>query len=175
MRSGGAHRGQNWGECDASARGRPSIFMPASSPDDLPRSGRERENEDSSARLWVCGAVRPNIRPQNRRYSSPVRRSYSGGSSGTIPMIRLTARGSAWTSIPSMRTRPRVGRRRPDRMRIVVLFPAPFGPRKPKNRPRGTRKETKRRRRRGRRETSWSGLRRRWPFAERDASIHMLP
>src|SRR5438874_7782799 len=41
-----------------------------------------------------------------------------------------------------MVTSPAVGRSRPVSILIVVLLPAPLGPRKPKKRPRGTSKET---------------------------------
>src|SRR2546428_12585473 len=41
-----------------------------------------------------------------------------------------------------MVTSPAVGRSRPVSILMVVLLPAPLGPRKPKKRPRGTSKET---------------------------------
>ena len=41
-------------------------------------------------------------------------------------------------STPSIFTNPEVGSDRPARMRIVVVFPAPFGPRKPKISPGAT-------------------------------------
>src|SRR5258706_15859182 len=41
-----------------------------------------------------------------------------------------------------MRTRPRSGRASPTSIRIVVVFPAPLGPRKPKTSPAQTSKET---------------------------------
>ena len=55
-------------------------------------------------------------------------------------MMRFTPRGSWERRTPSMTASPEVGRRRPVSMRMVVLFPAPFGPRNPKKRPRATRK-----------------------------------
>src|SRR5215208_5266143 len=47
-------------------------------------------------------------------------------------MIALARTGSATTSNPSTSTRPALGSERPAMMRIVVVLPAPFGPRKPK-------------------------------------------
>ncbi len=44
--------------------------------------------------------------------------------------------GSFHTSTPPTQTEPEVGRSKPTIILIVVLFPAPFGPRKPKNSPR---------------------------------------
>src|SRR6185369_6774463 len=53
------------------------------------------------------------------------------GRSGMKPSEALAA--SAWVarSRPSMRTRPEVGLSSPAMIRIVVVLPAPFGPRKP--------------------------------------------
>src|SRR5262245_38810239 len=45
------------------------------------------------------------------------------------------ATGSAFDSMPNTRARPLVGRMRSRRVRIVVVLPAPFGPRKPKTSP----------------------------------------
>ena len=76
-------------------------------------------------------------------------------------MILLISSRSPLRRRPSIVASPEVGRRSPVSILMVVLLPAPFGPRKPKNRPRATRKE----RRvdggllRGR---PWSGPRRRW-------------
>src|SRR5574341_402457 len=56
-------------------------------------------------------------------------------SPGTTPS---RARSMRWTGFPSSRLVPRCGRTNPSRHRIVVVFPAPFGPRKPKISPDGT-------------------------------------
>src|SRR2546422_1769090 len=48
-------------------------------------------------------------------------------------MLFRTARLSRTTSCPAMRALPRVGRSSVARMWTVVVLPAPFGPRKPKN------------------------------------------
>src|SRR5579871_889155 len=53
-------------------------------------------------------------------------------------MRALAAAGSAQTSIPSTQTCPASGRSRPVAMRSVVVLPAPLGPTRPKNEPRGT-------------------------------------
>ena len=57
-------------------------------------------------------------------------------------MILFTPRGSADRRTPSITASPEVGRRRPVSMRMVVLLPAPFGPRNPKKRPRATEKRS---------------------------------
>src|SRR5881227_3024003 len=51
------------------------------------------------------------------------------------PMQRIAFSNSRRTSWPQMVTDPAVGRMRPTSMRMVVVFPAPFGPRKPKTSP----------------------------------------
>src|SRR5204863_4618303 len=81
------------------------------------------------------------MRPAKWRYSSPVSRSYRGSSSGRTPITRFTASSSRSRGWPSIVASPSVGRSRPVSILIVVLLPAPFGPRKPKKRPRATRKE----------------------------------
>ena len=51
----------------------------------------------------------------------------------------MRARAAGWRgSRPKRRTSPEVGRRRPVAIRIVVVFPAPFGPRNPWTSPRRT-------------------------------------
>ena len=69
------------------------------------------------------------------RYSSTVRKLGGYSSSGTIPMAALTAMGSAAASIPITCAVPDVGGSCPLSICIVVVFPAPFGPMKPKNSP----------------------------------------
>src|SRR5688572_8791023 len=53
-------------------------------------------------------------------------------------MMRLIPSRSVASGSPSIATSPAVGRSRPVSILIVVLLPAPFGPRKPKKRPRPT-------------------------------------
>src|SRR5208337_2895892 len=57
-------------------------------------------------------------------------------------MRARTPSGSRSSSRPATRTRPLVGGRNPVIIRIVVVFPAPLGPRKPNTSPSGTKKET---------------------------------
>src|ERR1700694_2533334 len=57
-------------------------------------------------------------------------------------MLRLTSSGCLATSKPPTVARPEVGGNSPQRIRIVVDLPAPFGPRKPKISPRFTSSET---------------------------------
>src|SRR5579862_8232529 len=70
--------------------------------------------------------------------SAPVSRSNSRRSSGSTPMRALAATGPAHTSMPSTHTWPASGRSNPVAMRSVVVLPAPLGPTRPKNDPRGT-------------------------------------
>src|SRR6185436_5091467 len=58
------------------------------------------------------------------------------------PMRDFTASGSRTTSIPATRAVPEVGARRPQRIRMVVVLPEPFGPRIPKISPERISKET---------------------------------
>src|ERR1041385_8729872 len=58
------------------------------------------------------------------------------------PMQRMAASKSRRRSWPQTVTRPKVGRIRPTSMRMVVVLPAPFGPRKPKTSPCRSWKET---------------------------------
>src|ERR1051325_5451092 len=51
------------------------------------------------------------------------------------PMQRMACSNSRRMSWPQMVTVPAVGRMRPTSMRMVVVFPAPFGPRKPNTSP----------------------------------------
>jgi len=50
---------------------------------------------------------------------------------GTAPIIRFTFPGFNQISSPSTRTLPVSGFRRPLIMEMLVVLPAPFGPRKP--------------------------------------------
>src|SRR5580658_2832791 len=54
------------------------------------------------------------------------------------PMFWRTASGSRATSKPATVARPAEGLSRPHSIRMVVDFPAPFGPRNPKTSPRRT-------------------------------------
>lgn len=76
------------------------------------------------------------------RFCQAVRSSYTFEVSWTIPMCLRDSMVSPMMSCPKIRAVPLVGRVIPVRMRMVVVFPAPFGPRYPKISPSGTVKET---------------------------------
>ncbi len=69
------------------------------------------------------------------RLSKAVSSSYRLEASGTTPMRFLMRARSLARSRPSRLARPEVGRVRPVNMRMVVVLPAPLGPRKPKTSP----------------------------------------
>ena len=52
-------------------------------------------------------------------------------SCGTMPIIFLIDDNSECKSFPSIRTFPVLGGKRPQRIEIVVVLPAPLGPSKP--------------------------------------------
>ncbi len=58
-----------------------------------------------------------------------------------IPTSRRTALASDRTSCPAMRALPEVGASVVVRIEMVVVFPAPFGPRSAKNSPARTENE----------------------------------
>ncbi len=80
-----------------------------------------------------------------RRAGTPRRSAARRGAAPRCrtPIRRLSARrSSAEPGARRSTASPAVGRSSPVSMRMVVLLPAPFGPRKPKKRPRATRKDT---------------------------------
>ena len=78
------------------------------------------------------------MRPTNSVNSKPVKWSNSSDSSGTRPILAFTSRACSGMDRPSSSMLPEVGGARPISMRMVVVLPAPFGPKKPKKLPRGT-------------------------------------
>src|SRR5579871_3525846 len=64
-----------------------------------------------------------------------------GGVSGRYPIRLFTSIGCSRTSNPATVAVPEEGGRKHVRMRMVVVLPAPFGPRKPTIWPFGTSKE----------------------------------
>src|SRR4029079_11792716 len=80
----------------------------------------------------------PLIRPRSSRFLRPVNRGYIAGVSTIEPTCAITRDSSPWLSAPRSEARPAVGRISPSRHRMVVVFPAPFGPRNPKTPPSGT-------------------------------------
>src|SRR2546426_1257309 len=71
------------------------------------------------------------------RFSRPVSRQYTARAPvSTVPMCRRTCAGSRTTSNSHTRAVPAVGANNVHRIRMVVVFPAPFGPSRPNNSPR---------------------------------------
>src|SRR6478735_7424662 len=84
----------------------------------------------------------PRSRPAYVTSCRPVSRSNSLSPSGSTPSRRLAATGSDHTSRPRTNTCPASGRSRPVTIERVVVLPAPLGPTRPKNDPRGTSRST---------------------------------
>ena len=80
----------------------------------------------------------PNSRPWKYRFSHTVSCRSSVFCWDTIPLSCLASAGCAATSTPARKARPDVGTTRVVRMPAVVVFPAPFGPSKPKISPAAT-------------------------------------
>ena len=76
------------------------------------------------------------------RYSRTRKSSGRGLFSGIKPICVRAASGSSATLSPQISTLPEVAGISPAIMRMVVLFPAPFGPRNPTTSPRPMRKDT---------------------------------
>src|SRR5579863_4987355 len=100
------------------------------------------KSSNSAARLAAVSRSRPYMRPAKLRNSAPVRRPKSAMPSGTTPIWRLTSTGCASRSRPRISIFPELGASSPVNILIVVDFPAPLGPRKPKNCPGATRRST---------------------------------
>jgi len=113
-------------------------------PRELSRMGRSmsagdrRRRSQSSARNSGLQGTAPVGRSSSRKSSmrSPDNCSSSCSSPGRYP-TRARTPGSVLGS-PNRRASPRVGRMRSSNRRIVVVFPAPFGPRKPRTSPGST-------------------------------------
>ena len=108
-----------------------------------------RSARPTIASIWsIRAGMTPGSMPYrsacSRRFCSAVRWPSSVGSWKTRPMWRRTASRWATTSKPLTRAVPDVGSARVQSMLIVVLLPAPLGPRKPKTSPGGTLNETPR-------------------------------
>ena len=95
----------------------------------------------SSSSSAVCRdalAPMPNSRPWKYRFSQTVSWRSSVFCWDTIPLSCLASAGCAATSTPARKARPEVGSTRVVRMPAVVVFPAPFGPSRPKISPAST-------------------------------------
>ena len=73
----------------------------------------------------------PYMRATNSRFSRIVRSSHREKRCVMYPTSRLIAAVSETTSWPSTTPRPESGLSSPHIMRIEVVLPLPFGPRKP--------------------------------------------
>ncbi len=106
------------------------------------RSTRPISSSTSSTRLVRTEPLNPYIRPQNMRFSRPLRSSYRAMSCGTTPMSFLTSSALRITENPPTSASPESGLSRQERMEMVVVLPAPLGPRRLKISPSWMVKET---------------------------------
>ena len=96
----------------------------------------------TSTRLAPSPLARLLSRARNLR-KSPTRRSGGSGLfSGMYPSRIRTRIGFSKTQLPATRTVPEVAAMKVVMIRMVVLLPAPFGPRKPTTSPRPTENDT---------------------------------
>jgi hypothetical protein len=68
----------------------------------------------------------------NSRYSVTAISGYRGTVSGMYPTLRRTSNESSTTSKPATVALPPEGGMKPVRIRMVVVLPAPLGPRNPR-------------------------------------------
>ena len=99
-----------------------------------PRSSRPTSASASSTRLRPMRS----IAPSKRRFSRPVIVGNIAGVSTMAPISCMTSVRPRGLGRPSRVSSPADGRARPSKHRMVVVFPEPFGPRKPKTPPSGT-------------------------------------
>ena len=103
-------------------------------------SPNSRKSNHHSAFAARSGILR--TAPTNSRYSTAVRKLGGDSCSGIIPTRSRTLIPSFSTSSPSTVADPPVGRTCPVSTLIMVVFPDPFGPRRPKSSPAFTVRET---------------------------------
>jgi hypothetical protein len=96
----------------------------------------------SGTRVFSRRRSIPLIPPTNSRYFSTVISEYRGGFSGRYPILRRTSIDCSKTSNPAMEALPLVAGMKQVSIRMVVVLPAAFGPRKPRISPRPTVNET---------------------------------
>jgi len=95
-----------------------------------------------SIRLSICLWLSiPFMSAMNFRNPRPVMSSGNANSPARYPVCFWISCACKKQSIPIMRQMPRPGRIKPINCRIVVVFPAPFGPRYPNTSPLGTANE----------------------------------
>jgi len=73
--------------------------------------------------------------PKYSIFSLPVRNGNTAASCGHILINSLTLLSFFFTSYPPTKVVPSVGFNKPHNMFIVVVFPAPLGPKSPKSSP----------------------------------------
>src|ERR1700676_4909440 len=100
------------------------------------------KSSNSALRLAAVSRLSPYMRPAKFRNSEPVSRPKRAMPSGTTPICRFTSTGFFCRSKPRISMRPELGASRPVSILMVVDFPAPLGPRNPKNCPGATRRFT---------------------------------
>ena len=93
---------------------------------------RPTRSSKSFARAFILLAGIPYNTACNRKSSVPVMSGSIAASCSATPIRRRTSSGFFATSKPATIALPEVGRSNVVSMRTTVLFPAPFGPRKPK-------------------------------------------
>ncbi len=96
----------------------------------------------SPARSFATLRGIPYMSAHKKMFSKPVKSSSAVYSCGTTPITFLTSLSCFPTSKPKTDALPSVGFRIVISMLIVVVFPAPLGPRKPNISPSATWKET---------------------------------
>ncbi len=106
------------------------------------RSARSTISSICCMRAGITAGSIPYSSACRRRFWSAVSWLSSVESWKTRPMWRRTLSRAATTSKPLTRAAPAVGFASVQSMLIVVLLPAPLGPRKPNTSPGGTVKET---------------------------------
>src|SRR6478609_6978897 len=75
------------------------------------------------------------IREKCCRFSQPLKYGYSSGFSTIQPICSIAFVNCFDTLYPQIEIEPAVGRIKPTSIRIVVVLPAPFGPKKPNTSP----------------------------------------
>src|SRR4051812_5757180 len=92
----------------------------------------------SSSRSRYAVSMAPWTRPRRCSVSVPVSDGHRLTSPGTYASRRCASTGLSWQSTPKIFARPDVARISPSNSRMVVVLPAPFGPRYPSTSPLGT-------------------------------------
>ena len=100
-----------------------------------PRPSNPKRASISRARRLRSRRPKPKYAAWKVRFSSALSDRSRFGRCGTTAMRSFAATGSATTSTPSTITWPPVGRTRVVIVPIVVVLPAPLGPRSPKTSP----------------------------------------